>query len=102
MSRKAKAVERLTMTGPNTITYELTYSDPDVYTAPWTATVEWTRDDEYRLHEFACHEGNTVRDMIAGSRAHRTLGEDTPRGSGNAQQDGTGRWPFPPPSENAE
>jgi hypothetical protein len=100
MSGKAKAVERLTMTGPDTISYELTYSDPDVYTAPWTAVVEWTRDDGYRLHEFACHEGNTIRDMIRGSRAHRGL--DTPRGSGNTQQDGTGRWPFPrPENENA-
>jgi hypothetical protein len=97
MSGKARAVERLTMTGPNAISYELTYSDPEVYTAPWTASEEWTRDDGYRLHEFACHEGNTVRDMITGSRAHRSLGEDDPRGSGIPQQDGTGRWPFPPP-----
>ena len=92
---KARAVERLTMTGPNTIAYEVTYSDPDVYTASWTAAVEWTRNEEYRIYEFACHEGNTVRAMITGSRAHRSLDADTPRGSGNAQQDGTGRWPFP-------
>jgi hypothetical protein len=92
---KARAIERLTMTGPDTIAYEVTYSDPDVYTAPWTAAVEWTRNEEYRIYEFACHEGNTVRDMITGSRAHRRLGQDASRGSGNAQQDGTGRWPFP-------
>jgi len=92
---KARAVERLTMTGPDTIEYQVTYTDPDVFTAPWTAAVEWTRNDEYRIYEFACHEGNTVRDMITGSRAHRNLSEDSPRGSGNAQQDGTGRWPFP-------
>ena len=95
MSGKARAVERLTMTGPNTIAYEVTYSDPDVFTAQWTAAFEWTRDDGYRLYEFACHEGNQVRQMITGSRVHRRLGQDTPRGSGNPQQDGTGRWPFP-------
>lgn len=95
MSGKATAVERLTMTGPDTISYELTYSDPEVYTAPWTASAEWTRNDNYRIYEFACHEGNTVRDMILGSRSHRALGQDTPRGSGIPGQDGTGRWSFP-------
>lgn len=95
MSGKAKAVERLTMTDPNTIAYEVTYTDPDVYTAPWTAAIEWGRDDGYHMYEFACHEGNTVRDMIAGSRASRRMGEESPRGSGSTQQDGTGRWPFP-------
>ena len=99
MSGKARAVERLTMTGPNTIAYEVTYSDPEVYTASWTAAVEWTRDNGYRLYEFACHERNEVRQMITGSRAHRRLGEDIPRGSGNPQQDGTGRWPFPHPDD---
>lgn len=95
MSGKARAVERLTMTGPDTIAYEVTYSDPEVYTAPWTATAEWTRDDGYQMYEFACHERNEVRHMITGSRAHRRLDEDASRGSGNPQQDGTGRWPFP-------
>jgi hypothetical protein len=104
MSRKAVAVERLTMTGPDTIEYEVTYTDPDVYTAPWTAFVQWSRDDNYRLYEFACHERNEIRHMIAGSRAHRSLGQETPRGSGNQQQDGTGRWTFPsdPDAETAE
>ena len=96
MSGKATAVERLTMTGPDTLAYEVTYSDPDVYTAPWTVAVEWIRDEDYRMYEFACHEGNTVRDMITGSRAHRNGGGADARGSGNSQQDGTGRWTFPP------
>jgi hypothetical protein len=71
MSEQARTVERLTMTGPNTLTYRVTYSDPEVYTAPWTAEVEWTRDDSYRLYEYACHEGNAVRDWITASRAQR-------------------------------
>ncbi|OYX08641.1 MAG: hypothetical protein B7Z08_08650, partial [Sphingomonadales bacterium 32-68-7] len=36
-SEKAKVVERLTMTGENSIVYEMTYSDPEVFTAPFTA-----------------------------------------------------------------
>ncbi|HEU4650677.1 MAG TPA: hypothetical protein VFS49_04615 [Croceibacterium sp.] len=71
---RASAVERLTMTGPNTLAYEVTYSDPEVFTAPWTIALEWTRDSTYRLHEFACHEGNVgIRDMIRSSRAQRKL-----------------------------
>jgi len=72
MGDRASAVERLRMTGPDTMAYEVTYSDPDVFTAPWTAKVEWQRDDNYRLYEYACHEGNEqVRDLINASRAQR-------------------------------
>jgi hypothetical protein len=74
MSVRATAVERLTMTGPDTIAYTVTYADPDVFTAPWTVELEWTRDSNYRLHEYACHEGNVaIRDMIKASRAQRKL-----------------------------
>ena len=71
MSGKARTVERLTMTGPNTLLYRVTYADPDVFTAPWTAEVEWTRDDKYQMYEYACHEGNEVRELITSSRAQR-------------------------------
>ncbi|OYX07431.1 MAG: hypothetical protein B7Z08_12360 [Sphingomonadales bacterium 32-68-7] len=71
-STQAKTVERLTMTGPNAITHELTYSDPEVFTAPWTTRVEWIRDDDYAFFEYACHEGNRMpRDYISASRAKR-------------------------------
>jgi hypothetical protein len=71
-STKAKVVERLTMTGPDTITYEMTYSDPEVFTAPWTLRFDWTRDDTYAFYEYACHEGNVqVRNYITASRAGR-------------------------------
>ncbi len=71
-SARAKTIERLTMTGPNTIVHELTYDDPEVFTAPWTTRIEWTRDDKYEFFEYACHEGNVqVRNYITASRAHR-------------------------------
>ena len=81
MSEKAKTVERLTMTGPNTLVYEVTYSDPEVYTAPWTAEVEWTRDDGYQLYEYACHEGNEIRELIQASRARRAKDAAKARGT---------------------
>src|SRR5688500_6232288 len=71
-SKQAKVVERLTMTAANTITYEMTYSDPEVFTAPWTLRFDWTRDDDYAFYEYACHEGNVqVRNYITASRAGR-------------------------------
>ena len=72
MGPEARTVERLAMTGPDTIAYEMTYSDPTVFTAPWTVAFEWTRDDSYQLYEYACHEGNEhVRGLIETSRSQR-------------------------------
>ena len=71
-SKQARTVERLTMTGPNSLMHELTYTDPEVFTAPWTTRVEWIRDDTYNFFEYACHEGNRMpRDYISASRAKR-------------------------------
>ena len=76
-STKAKVVERLTPTGPDSIIYEMTYSDPEVFTAPFTARLDWTRRDDYEFYEYACHEGNVqVRNYITASRAG-TLEEAT-------------------------
>src|SRR5690606_26745713 len=69
-SAKAKVVERLTMTGADTIVYELTYSDPEVFTAPWTARLDWTRKNDYEFSEYACYEGNVqLRNYNTADRA---------------------------------
>jgi hypothetical protein len=72
VSTRAHAVEKLTMTGPNSILYEVTYDDPDVFTAPWTAQEEWNRNDKYQMFEYACLEGDVqIRGYISASRAAR-------------------------------
>jgi hypothetical protein len=79
VSEQATAVERFTRIGPAALVYELTYADPPVFTAPWTARVTWTRDDGYQMYEYACHEGNvSIRNHIMASRAERreTTGGD--------------------------
>jgi len=69
-SSQAKVVERLTMTAPDHIIYEMTYSDPEVFTAPFTARLDWSRNDDYEFYEYACHEGNVqVRNYITAYRA---------------------------------
>ena len=73
-SDQAKVVERLTMTGPDSIMYEMTYSDPKVFTAPFTARLPWTRNEDYAFYEYACFEGDVqVRNYINASRAQRGL-----------------------------
>jgi hypothetical protein len=70
-STQARTVERLTMVDPKTITYEITYTDPEVFTAPWTVRLNWDRDDKYEFFEYACHEGDEqVRNYITASKAH--------------------------------
>jgi hypothetical protein len=90
-STRAHAIERLTMTGPKTILYEITYDDPEVFTAPWSAQLEWTKDDSYLMPEYACHEGDEqIRNYITSSRAARAATAD---GKLDAKyNDGNARW----------
>jgi len=72
VTEQARAIERFTRTSENALTYELTYEDPPVFTAPWAARITWTRDDSYQFFEYACHEGNvSIRNHILASRAER-------------------------------
>jgi len=74
VGERARLVERLTMVGPDAIAYEATYTDPDVFTAPWSIQLTWDRDNDYKMYEYACHEGNVqVRHMINSSRAQRRI-----------------------------
>jgi hypothetical protein len=72
MSPKAHVVERFTLVGKDTLTYEMTYSDPVVWTAPYSLRVDWTRNEKYNNFEYACHEGDEqMRNFITSSRAQR-------------------------------
>jgi hypothetical protein len=48
-------VERFTPTGPDTVNYEATITDPVVYTRPWTISLPLNRE-KFELTEAACHE----------------------------------------------
>lgn len=68
--RNLRLTERFTRVAPETIRYEVTLSDPTVWTAPWTVHLPLTRTDE-AIYEFACHEGNHygMVGILAGARA---------------------------------
>jgi hypothetical protein len=72
MSKNAKVIERFTLSDKNTLVYDMTYSDPEVYTAPFTTRMDIPRNDKYEFFEYACHEGDVqVRNYINSSRALR-------------------------------
>jgi len=54
-------IERWTRTGPDTLEYSVTVEDPTVWTKPWTAKLEFTRQSEQQnriYYEPRCLEGN--------------------------------------------
>ncbi len=75
MSKDAKVTERFQLGDANTLVYTMTYSDPKVYTKPYTTRMEIPRNDKYEFFEYACHEGDVqVRNYINSSRALRAKG----------------------------
>ena len=62
-------VERFTRTAADTILYEVTIEDPNVYTKPWKVSIPLTRDDSYQILEYACQEGNmAVANILSAGR----------------------------------
>jgi len=61
-----RVTERYTHMGPNTLMYEATLEDPNVYTEPWTIRFPLYRrmDDNMQLLEFKCVE--FVEEMMYG------------------------------------
>ena len=69
-SDRAEFVERFTPTGPNTLQYEVTVTDPATWTAPIKISFPLQRQADYQMLEYACHEGNySMRNTLSGSRA---------------------------------
>jgi hypothetical protein len=84
-------VERFTKTGPNTMKYEYTVTDPNTWTRPWSIEVPLPRVDP-PIYEFACHEqnyglmnvvkGTQIRDAEAAKRG----GRPAPRAGGEGER----------------
>ena len=69
-SEKYTLTERFTPVGPNRLQWQVTISDPDTWTRPWTYTMPLTRDDSQQVFEYACHEGNRgLEHILKGARA---------------------------------
>ena len=70
MSDALELTEKFTRTGRDTMQYEVTVNDPKTWTKAWTASFPLRRDPDYRIFEYACHEGNhAMSNILSGSRS---------------------------------
>lgn len=71
-------VERFQRVDANTMNYEVTITDPEIYSAPWKVAMPLSREPGYRMYEYACHEGNdAMTNILRGGRENDKRGKDT-------------------------
>ncbi len=76
-SEELHVVERFTPVDKGTMRYEVTITDSQMYTAPWKISMPLTRDPDYQIYEYACHEGNTAVGLIlSGARADEAAAKE--------------------------
>ena len=94
-----RLVERYTVVDADTLVYEVTISDPTVWTAPWTVRQELKRQSDVQnriYYEPRCHEGNyglpamfighrMLEQAFAEGRAPDPFSLDTTTGGGGAR-----------------
>ena len=69
-----RLVERFTRSGPDTLTYRMTLTDPSTWATPWTAETLLQRREQ-AIYEFACHEGNhSIVGMLRTARLEDAAG----------------------------
>jgi len=73
--RTFSIVERFTRTGPETIDYRVTMSDPETWTRPFTISVPWNKTTE-QIYEYQCQETNyDMFHWLDGAREREKRGE---------------------------
>ncbi|MGH9147698.1 MAG: hypothetical protein ACRD1Q_13385 [Vicinamibacterales bacterium] len=69
-SQDLRIVERFTRVADDTIRYEATIEDPQIWARPWKVTLPLKEHPEYGMFEYACHEGNYgMTNILSGARA---------------------------------
>ena len=74
-------VERFRRVSEDTIEYEVTVEDPEIYTSPWKIAMPLTLNPEYVMYEYACHEGNMAVELILGGARATENAEQPPSGA---------------------
>src|SRR4249920_1503169 len=66
-----RLTERFTRTSRDGMQYQVTFTDPATWTAPWMAALDMkSRPDNAGVFEYACHEGNLgMSNMLSAARA---------------------------------
>jgi hypothetical protein len=74
----ARLTERFTRISQNELSYDLTVNDPKTWTKPWTLHMPYKLDPNYKIYEYACHEGNYMMlDSLSGARDLEKKGQST-------------------------
>ena len=69
-SEALRLIERFTRRDRETLDYSVTVEDPRTWTKPWKVAFSLTRDPDYTMYEYACHEGNyAIANILRGFRA---------------------------------
>ena len=69
-SEALRLTERFTRRGTDTLDYSVTVDDPRTWARPWTVAFPLTRDPDYVMYEYACHEGNyAIANILRAFRA---------------------------------
>ena len=75
VSEELHVVERFTRVSEATILWEARVTDPVNFTEPFTISMPLTRDDDYVMYEYACHEGNhAIKNILSAGRAAERAG----------------------------
>jgi len=79
MGPEGKVIEKITRTGPKSIRYEFTVSDPSLWDVPWGGEFPMELTDQ-PLFEYACHEGNYgLPNTLRGIRKEEQTSSRKPR-----------------------
>ena len=74
VSDELHVVEHFRRVSDDTILWEARITDPVNFSEPFTITMPLTRDDEYVIYEYACHEGNhALSNILNGGRVAERL-----------------------------
>jgi hypothetical protein len=77
-SDAAVLTERFKRISQNDLSYDLTVNDPKTWTRPWTLHMPYKQDPNYKIYEYACHEGNYMMlDSLSGARDLEKKGQST-------------------------
>jgi hypothetical protein len=70
-SGQLKVLERVRLTGPDTLEDQITMIDPLAYAQPWVSTLKLTRHRDWQILEYVCAENN--RNPVSSSGKTLTL-----------------------------
>jgi len=100
-SAELELTERFTRVDPEMIEYITMVEDPVAYTAPFTVRLMITKQPDYQIYEYSCHEGNgAVGHSLSGERTYeKEVAEAVAKGLPAPSRTGN---IFGPPQEGAE